>query len=136
MKVFYQGLILFFLTMALFFFESCSKLDTEQNFVGRWKFVNVTHISDSSYNEEWEFKPNGDLYIYYPAQRWINDTAITRSVGNFKVKSYKKVAISNLEGNRFILYNSTWEIVLNKKDALRIVNGDHGGLLFKEFVRK
>ena len=138
MKTFYK--ILFFSTLltSIIFFNSCNKTSTESKLEGKWKYINVANIKDTNYVEDWEFLPNGILWIHYRDYEWSQheDSTLRTDTAHYEMDSYDKFTVSDYKNGHLPHYNTQWQIVLNNGDALRIVNNVDGGLYSREFVKE
>jgi len=139
MKTIHKISILSIIVLGLFFTISCSKSNSESKLIGKWKNVRVENINDTTRIEDWEFLADGKLIIYYRSYEWGGnpDTIQTKKYeANYSMDSYNKFSIAGLQNGHLPQYNTQWEIIFNKDNALMVVNEGGGGLFFREFVKE
>lgn len=124
---------LIILLAAMLAFTSCKK-STEDKLLGTWKMINVVDVSDTTRVENWEFKANGELVIYYREPGLGVDT-VEKYVSRFNMEGYRKFSVSGMTNEHLPQYNTTWDIIKLKKDLLMISNDAGGGLYFREFQK-
>ena len=97
-------------------------------------FTSCKKSTDTTRVENWEFKANGELVIYYREPGLGVDT-IEKYVSRFNMEGYRKFSVSGMTNEHLPQYNTTWDIIKLKKDLLMISNDAGGGLYFREFQK-
>ena len=126
---FASGLLLIIIYFALF--TGCKKA-AENHIHGTWIVQNVSDITNPDY-EEWTFDSGDNLSIKMILHQ---DTSIYNYsyIGNYKLKTSKKLEISNFTLGASAAYNGEWDIAKLTSKTLMIVTGKTG-LTFKEFYK-
>jgi hypothetical protein len=135
MKTFNRIIILSGLITCILFSVSCKK-NTQSWLVGKWDRVNVVDMNDTLFYEKWEFASDGKLFIECSGSVNYIDSLNYKGELTYVVDSRNKITVSK------DLFSDQWEIVLRKKDKLRIVH-NYGenmdvqmGLDSREFVKE
>ena len=135
MKTFHRIIILSLLITGILFSVSCKK-NTQSWLVGKWDRVNVKDIDDTVFFETWEFTSDGQLLIECSGGDNYIDSLNYLGELTYNVDSRNKITVSKEK------FSDQWEIVLRKKDKLRIVH-NYGedmdiqmGLDSREFVKE
>jgi len=112
-------------------FSGCKKA-AENRIHGSWIVQNVVDITNQDY-EEWTFDSGDNLSILMIVHQ--NTNVYTYNyIGKYKLKTSKKLEISNFTVGPSINYNADWEIAKLTNKTLMIVTGK-AGLSFKEFYK-
>ena len=126
---FTSGLLLIITCFVLF--TGCKKA-AENRIHGTWIVQDVSDVTNPTY-EEWTFDSGNNLSINLIIHQDTN-VYTYHYIGQYKLKTSKKLEISNFTIGLSSGYNGEWDIAKLTHKTLMIVTGKTG-LSFKEFYK-